>query len=174
MFTALMCMTYVSLDLPNQKIMCYNASQVERSAAEHGLDPYTLIALIYVESGWTPNAVSSAGACGLTQVMPKYSAGYKNRFGKKLKCKDLFDTKTSIKRGAKILAWWIKYHKGNISKALCGYNAGFRCKITKNRKKPHKAGMRYSRKVLKYAKMLRQKSSVLSKETEVRKNSGKK
>ena len=168
-FTALMCMTYVSLDLPNQKIMCQNASQIERSAAENGLDPYTLVALVYVESGWTPSAVSSAGACGLTQVLPKYSAGYRNRFGRKLTCKDLKNPKTSIKRGAKILAWWVKYHDGNLDRALCSYNAGFRCKTTKKRKAPHPAGMRYSRKVRKWSKMLNQKSRILDRDTEVKK-----
>ena len=133
---------------------CSYVPTIIAEAENNDIEPELLIALIMVESGFQRKAVSPKGACGLTQVMPRYSAGYKNRFGKKLKCKDLLDPKVSIKRGAKILAWWIKYHKGNVSKALCGYNAGFRCKVTKNREKPHKAGMRYSRKVLKYKRVL--------------------
>lgn len=170
-----MCMTYSSMELPNQKTMCRNTGEVLKVSAKHEMDPYLLVSLIYVESGWTPKAVSSAGACGLTQVMPKWSAGYKNRFGKKATCEQLFNAKLSINKGAKILRWWIDYHtKRNdkerperkirklsgvevVKRALCSYNAGFRCTGTK----PHKSGMRYALKVMKYFTMLKEKSASL-------------
>ena len=133
---------------------CSYIPTIIAEAEKNKIEPELLTALIMVESGFQSRVVSSKGACGLTQIIPKYSAGYRNRFGNKLSCKELLDPKTSIKRGAKILGWWVRYHNGNVSKALCGYSSGFRCKVTKTRKKPLKAGMRYSRKVLKYKRIL--------------------
>ncbi len=43
---------------------------VQNAAAQFGLPPALLAAVIQAESGWRPNAVSPAGAIGLTQVMP--------------------------------------------------------------------------------------------------------
>ena len=58
------------------------------------------------------------------------------------------------------MSWCIKYHDGDISRALCGYNAGFRCgHVSKPGVKPNKHGMRYAKKVLKYAKILKKEIS---------------
>jgi len=43
---------------------------VLRSSADHGLDPQLVTAIILVESGARPWALSSKGAIGLMQVMP--------------------------------------------------------------------------------------------------------
>ena len=45
-------------------------SLIEQEAAEHGVDPYLLAALIRQESNFRPAVVSGAGARGLTQLMP--------------------------------------------------------------------------------------------------------
>lgn len=136
-----------------------NAEYVIDLSKEYNFDPMLIFALIYIESGWRKTAVSSAGACGLTQVLPKYTGngrGGRNPAGvKKLTCEQLKSPKVSIRAGIKTLSWWRKYHGGDISRALCSYNAGFRCSYKKNKKgkiikKPNKFGMRYSRKVLRY------------------------
>ena len=44
--------------------------------AEYGLDPHRLRAQAFVESGFNPRAVSSAGARGLTQFLPSTAADY--------------------------------------------------------------------------------------------------
>jgi soluble lytic murein transglycosylase-like protein len=41
------------------------------NAERSGLDPQLLTALVTVESAWRPNAISSAGARGLGQLMPQ-------------------------------------------------------------------------------------------------------
>ena len=135
-----------------QALVCKQASTVIEESAKNDVDPSLLLALITVESNWKRTAVSSANACGLTQVIPKYTGNITKRYT----CEQLKRPKTSIKAGAKILAWWIKYHSGNITSALCGYNAGFRC--GKDRKRPSKGGMRYARKVLKMQKTIKKLS----------------
>ncbi len=48
---------------------------VLRSSATHGLDPQLVTAIILVESGARPWAVSPKGAIGLMQVMPYIAGG---------------------------------------------------------------------------------------------------
>lgn len=135
-----------------QKLVCEQATTVIEESAKNDIDPSLLLALITVESNWKRTAVSNANACGLTQIIPKYTGSITKRYT----CEQLKNPKTSIKAGAKILRWWIKYHNGNITSALCGYNAGFRC--GKDRKRPSKGGMRYAKKVLKMQKIILDKS----------------
>jgi soluble lytic murein transglycosylase-like protein len=127
-----------------------NADYIITMSHKYDFDPLLIFALIYTESGWKKTAVSSAGACGLTQVIPKYTGngrGGKSPAGvKRLTCDQLKDPRVSIKAGIKTLHWWRAYYGEDISRALCGYNAGFRC----SGKKPSSGGMRYSRKVLSY------------------------
>ncbi|MFN2528892.1 MAG: lytic transglycosylase domain-containing protein [Candidatus Baltobacteraceae bacterium] len=51
------------------------ADRVISEADSQGLDARLLVALIAVESSWHPQAVSSAGALGLGQLMPSTAAG---------------------------------------------------------------------------------------------------
>ncbi|MFZ2664562.1 MAG: transglycosylase SLT domain-containing protein [Patescibacteria group bacterium] len=44
---------------------------ITKAANDYGLDPTTLAVLIFWESGGDPNALSSDGAVGLMQVMPR-------------------------------------------------------------------------------------------------------
>ena len=45
-----------------------------QAAIEQGIDPNLLLAVSFWESSWHPDAVSSEGAIGLLQVMPKTAA----------------------------------------------------------------------------------------------------
>ena len=159
----LLCIAVVSFGIPNADFACHNMHTVVYSAEENKIDPAVFLALIYVESRWSPDAVSQAGACGLTQIMPRWSAGRKNSFGERLTCKELHVPETSIKRGAKIFAYWYhKYSKRKYNTALCGYNAGFRCKG--GHASPR--GIAYSKKVLKYAKKIKKEMKSIRKSQE--------
>ncbi len=46
------------------------ASEITAAATKYGIDPALLAGLVKQESGFNPNARSSAGATGLTQLMP--------------------------------------------------------------------------------------------------------
>ena len=137
---AILCAAMMSAQVPRAKYACTHARQVVKESKKNKIDPIVLVALISVESNWRPHVVSSANACGLTQVIPKWSKGYT--------CKQLKNPKTSIKVGSRIFGYWLhKYAKGDYYTALCGYNAGFRCKG----KHPNKWGKNYSKKVMKMA-----------------------
>ena len=124
---------------------CKHSRQVVEASYKYKLDPYLLTSLIQVESNWKSHVVSPAGACGLTQVVHKYS---------KYNCKQLKNPKISIWEGAKKLNYWIyKYGKGNVKIGLCGYNAGFRCKG----KSAIKSGLTYAKKVVRISNRLKRR-----------------
>ena len=124
---------------------CKYSRQVVEASSKYKLDPYLLTALIQVESNWKSHVVSPAGACGLTQVVHKYS---------KYNCKQLKNPKISIWEGARKLNYWIyKYGKGNLKIGLCGYNAGFRCKG----RSAIKSGLTYARKVVTMSNRLKRR-----------------
>ena len=114
------------------KNICKYEKLIASEAIKNNIDPELLASLIYVESGFYPKAVSRANACGLTQVIPKYTGGPETG-KKKYTCSQLKNPRTSIKVGAKILGYMIKnYARGDEDKALCMYNAGTICLKKKN------------------------------------------
>ena len=116
---------------------------VVQVAEKNSVDPALLVSLIHHESAWNPSAISHANACGLTQVIPKWTGG-RATSGRKYTCKELMNPRVSIPAGGEILSFWIRhYGKGDIKKGLCGYNAGYRCSIDQNKGK----GVGYANKV---------------------------
>lgn len=90
-----------------------------RAAAErYGLDPRLLEALVQVESAGRADAVSSAGAAGLTQLMPGTAAD--------LGVKDRFDPAENLMGGAAYLAAQIRRFQ-DLRLALAAFNAGPGC-----------------------------------------------
>ena len=112
--------------------VCKYERTIFKEAEKNDVNPYLLASLIYVESAFLPHVVSKANACGLTQVIPKYTGGPETGY-KKYTCKQLKNPYTSIKVGAEILAYSIfHYAKGNEDKGLCMYAAGTVCLRKKN------------------------------------------
>jgi soluble lytic murein transglycosylase-like protein len=91
-------------------------SLIEQAAARHGLDPAVLHGLIEQESGFDPSARSSAGAVGLTQLMP----GTASSMG----VANTLDPAESIEGGARYLSQLLGEFAGNTTDALAAYNAG--------------------------------------------------
>ncbi|MGQ9454277.1 MAG: lytic transglycosylase domain-containing protein [Armatimonadota bacterium] len=89
---------------------------INSSASKYNIDPALLKALIHAESGFKPNAVSPAGAMGLTQLMPATAAA--------LNVSDPFDPTQSIDGGARYLRAQLDRFGGDESLALAAYNAG--------------------------------------------------
>jgi soluble lytic murein transglycosylase-like protein len=152
MLADFLCIAFVNLVFPNADIACEHMYYVVDMAEIEKVDPFVVTSLIHVESRWTPEAVSRSGACGLTQVLPRFSGGYRNRFGKRLSCKELQEPLTSIERGTAILAFYVKRYRGNYRRALCAYNAGpARCTPGRKRHKGH----RYADRVLSITRKLK-------------------
>ena len=66
---------YPSMSDYQVRMVCKYEKTIEREASRNDIDPYLLGAMIFVESSYFPRAESSAGACGLTQVIPKWTGG---------------------------------------------------------------------------------------------------
>lgn len=76
-----------------------------------------VFAVISVESGFRPRAVSRAGAKGLMQLMPS-TAG---RVG--IAEADLFDPRKNIVGGVRLLALLLRHYDGDLIATLVAYNA---------------------------------------------------
>lgn len=80
------------------------------------VSPAWVLALISVESAGRADAISSAGAQGVMQLIPATAA----RFG----VEDASDPAQNIKGGVAYLAWLLKQFNGDPILAMAGYNAG--------------------------------------------------
>ncbi len=89
---------------------------IQKYAAQSGLAPALVRAVIKTESDGNPRCVSRAGAMGLMQLMPENvkEDGIANPF----------DPEQNIAAGTKQLAGLMAQYKGNLDLALAGYNAG--------------------------------------------------
>jgi soluble lytic murein transglycosylase-like protein len=85
-------------------------------AEEYQLNPQVFKALIHAESGFRTGARSSAGAIGLTQLMP--------RTAKALGVKNPWDPVQNMIGGAKYLKSLMNRFQGSTELALAAYNAG--------------------------------------------------
>lgn len=89
---------------------------VAQAAEAFSLPAKLIKSVIQKESNFNPNAVSSAGASGLMQLMPSTARG--------LGVKNVFDPSENIFAGAKYLRQMMDRYNNNIELALAAYNAG--------------------------------------------------
>lgn len=90
-------------------------SMIHRVAEDEQIDPYLLEALVSVESAFDSNAVSPAGAQGLTQLMPATARA--------LGVQNPFDPEQNLRGGARYLRQMLTQF-GDLTTALAAYNAG--------------------------------------------------
>ena len=99
---------YLRDDVP----MNYELQDVLHSACEaNGIPYHVALGLIETESGFDPDAVSSAGCYGLTQLNPEYFPS------------GLSPTE-NITTGMEFLAYQLDRYDGDMGAALTAYNAG--------------------------------------------------
>jgi hypothetical protein len=115
-------------------------AQAARIAENYGIDPALFQALIQQESSFDPSAVSSAGALGLTQLMPKTA--------KSLGVTNPLDPTQNMEGGAKYLAQLLKQFNGDRKLALAAYNAGPGAVVRSGGIPPYKETQNYVKKIL--------------------------
>jgi len=91
-------------------------SLIQQAALRYNVDEALLAAVVAVESGYKPRAVSSKGAQGLMQLMPATA--------KDLAVTDPFDAAQNIDAGARYLRQLLDQHGDSYVKTLAAYNAG--------------------------------------------------
>ncbi|HEV2349637.1 MAG TPA: lytic transglycosylase domain-containing protein [Terriglobia bacterium] len=112
---------------------------VEKTADEHQVDPKLVHAIIQVESGYNPRAVSSKGAEGLMQLIPSTA----ERYG----VQNTFNPRQNIEGGVSYLRYLLDLFKGNVPLTLAAYNAGENAVIKKGGIPPYAETVDYVQRV---------------------------
>lgn len=89
---------------------------IDAASQRYGVDGSLIKAVIQAESSYNADAVSSAGAKGLMQLMDGTAEG--------LGVKDSFDPVQNIHGGTRFLGWLLDRYDGQEAMALAAYNAG--------------------------------------------------
>jgi soluble lytic murein transglycosylase-like protein len=113
---------------------------IEESARRHGLDPSLVLAVVSVESGFRPGAVSPKGAQGLMQLMPRTAAS--------LGVRDAFDPEQNVDAGVRHLEGLVRLYGGDLTRALAAYNAGQGAVARHGGVPPYRETRAYVRRVL--------------------------
>jgi hypothetical protein len=89
--------------------------KLQELCEQYEVDPHLARAVMRMESGGNPNAISSAGAIGLMQLMPGTAKGLGV---------DPKDPHRNLEGGIKYLAQLSDKYDGDFVKTLAAYNAG--------------------------------------------------
>jgi len=98
---------------------------VAEQAAQYGVDPLLMLALMRQESSFDPRAQSGAPAMGLTQIVPSTARSIASHLGRDdFALRDLFKPAVSVEFGTWFVAQLLGDYKGRIFPALAAYDAG--------------------------------------------------
>lgn len=114
---------------------------IKKAHKKYGVEFSLIKAVIKVESGFNPKAVSKRGAKGLMQIMP-------DNF-KTLAVKDPFNPSQNIMGGTLYLQRLLRRYKYKLPLVLAAYNAGPKAVDKHKRIPPYRETQDYVRKVMK-------------------------
>jgi len=116
---------------------------IELAARSHKLPTALVHAVITAESAYDPNAISTAGAVGLMQLMPQTAARYGVTNRK--------DPVANISGGTRYLKYLLGMFDNDLVLAIAAYNAGENAVLSYGRQiPPYQETQTYVRRVLKY------------------------
>lgn len=118
------------------------SQEIAEAAARHAVPERLIWAVIRVESGFDPRAVSARGARGLMQLMPETAAI--------LGVRDAFNPRENIDGGARHLRAMMERFRYDLPLALAAYNAGERPVASYRGIPPYPETREYVARVLRY------------------------
>ena len=100
---------------------------VEQYSDQFNLDPYLLYSFIKTESSFEPDAVSSAGAIGLTQITEETFSWIKLMLcpDEDIVFEDLYQPDVSIRFGAYYISRCLDRYSGSVDTARAAYHSGW-------------------------------------------------
>ena len=115
-------------ELPKEEPVLYDVpleaelqKHIIQTCEEYHIDPAIVLAMIWKESRYNPEAVGDGGnSFGLMQIQPYWHSGRMERLG----CTDLLDPYQNVVVGINYLAESIDRYDGDVGKALVAYNQG--------------------------------------------------
>ncbi|MFO1436180.1 MAG: lytic transglycosylase domain-containing protein [Gammaproteobacteria bacterium] len=137
-----------SVDLHNN-LLVHNREEyydlIAEAAAKNKLPVELVHAVITAESAYQPDAISSAGAVGLMQLMPET--------GKRMGVSNRYDPVQNVHGGTRYLRFLMDLFNNNVVLAVAGYNAGENAVIQYGNKiPPYAETQEYVRRVVQYFK----------------------
>jgi len=116
------------------------ATPMHRVSSRYGVDELLIKAIISVESCFDPKAVSSVGAQGLMQLMP--------RTARRMGVSDVFNVRDNLRGGIAYFRQLHRRYDGDTRLALAAYNAGPSAIAHYKGIPPYPQTQRYVRRVL--------------------------
>lgn len=96
-------------------------AEVKEQAERYGVDPLLALAIMREESRFDPEALSTARAVGLMQVMPTTASGV---LGSRVTPSRLMNPQLNIRTGVAYLGGLLRRFDGSIPLAVAAYNSG--------------------------------------------------
>ena len=113
------------------------ASLIDQYARTSRLDPALVKAVVAVESGFDPRAVSAKGAVGLMQVIPETGERYGlTGDAQRSTAERLYDPATNLRIGTRYLRDLLDRFENDLVLALAAYNAGEGSVLTRDNTVP--------------------------------------
>lgn len=123
-------------------------SYIHAASNRFGVDPALIEAVIQVESGFDPHAISKRGATGLMQLMIDTANQYQVR--------DRYNPEENINGGVEHLRKLMDQFNGNTMLAVAAYNAGASAVEKYHGIPPYPETVRYLSKVMSFHSQYRQ------------------